>query len=142
MIFATPDFGAGGLIMLVVSAIFVAALVVAAIGIGWGLFLRKRADAKGRRWGMVVIIGSVMLPISCCSGPSVIFRLTHETPPLGRYPNGVIEAGMTPDEVRARLGPPHHLYLGSWMYYLDPIEVRYFMVSFGPDGNVNGTGGN
>ena len=75
-----------------------------------------------------------------------LFRLRHDTTPLGGYPSGVIREGMSADEVRALLGSPHEVHdhdprRVSWLYYLDAIELDWFLVTFGPDGRVDHTGG-
>jgi hypothetical protein len=76
----------------------------------------------------------------------VLFRLHHDTPPLDRYPNGVVTEGMSADEVRTRLGAPHQVEDRDptrvrWFYWLDAIGLDWFVVVFGPDGRVSYTGG-
>ena len=133
-----------------------AALVVAVVGIVVTvLVLSMSCIVKGerlllqppprRRWaGSLLVVTGLLLPVACCCGPSVVFRLQHETPPVGRYPDGVIEKGMTADEVRARLGAPHdinaqHPERVYWLYWLDAIRWDWFRVYFGPDGKVEST---
>jgi hypothetical protein len=146
LIFATPDFGAGGMIVLILGGVGLVVVCITILCIRQGmLFLQRPAPA--RKWpGVVLILSGLLLPICCCSGPSVLFRLRHETPPLGRYPNGVIREGMSPDEVRARLGVPHQVFEGdpervTFLYWLDAIELSWLMVSFGPNGKVANTAG-
>jgi outer membrane protein assembly factor BamE (lipoprotein component of BamABCDE complex) len=66
--------------------------------------------------------------------------------PLGRYPSGQIKDGMSPDEVIAILGAPHHRDKSGdserWFYWLDSYGINWFSVRFGPDGKVSGTSGN
>jgi hypothetical protein len=54
---------------------------------------------------------------------------------------------MSADEVRALLGNPHEVYNHNpeqvgWLYWLDSVQLGWFMVHFGADGKVTGTGGN
>ena len=53
---------------------------------------------------------------------------------------------MSPDEVQARLGSPHQIDERNpqrvwWLYWLDAVEMDWYMVSFGLDGKVVSTGG-
>jgi hypothetical protein len=146
VLFASPDFGAGGAAMLVLSGIGLAVLGASAAAIARGMTLVRRPPPDRSWWGLVFILGGVLLPVSCCSAPSVLFRLSHDTPPLGRYPNGVIREGMSPDDVRALLGNPHQVndrdpQRVTWLYWLDAFELGWFMVTFSADGKVDHTGG-
>jgi hypothetical protein len=144
-LYAAPDFGAGG-VVLVLFGISLAVLGICIAGIARGVVLLRR-QPPARRWsGVVLIVAGLLLPVCCCTGPSALFRLHHRTPPLGSYPNGVIKEGMTADEVRASLGEPHQIndrypQRVTWLYWLDAIELEWFMVSFGSDGKVDHTGG-
>ena len=146
MLFASPDFGAGAAVMQILCGIGLFVFGVAAVAVVRGVILIRRPPPN-RRWpGVVLIVAGVLLPISCCSAPSVLFRLNHNTPPLGRYPNGVIQKGMSPDQVRQLLGTPHQVNdrdpaRVTWLYWLDPIELGWFMVTFGEDSKVDHTGG-
>jgi hypothetical protein len=145
MIFASPDFGAGGAVALVLIVACLAVLGAALFGIVRGVMLLRKPSAGSRRAGAVLVLAGVLLPVLCSSGPSILFRLNHDTPPLGHYPNGVIKEGMSAGQVRALLGGPHEVYdrdqRVSWLFWLDSIELDWFMVSFGPDGKVTSTGG-
>jgi hypothetical protein len=146
VIFAAPDFGAGGNAIAILLAIGLAVLGIGVASIVRGALLLRQSPS-GRSWaGLLYILAGVLLPVSCCSSPSVLFRLQHDTPPLGRYPNGVIRTGMSPDEVRALLGTPHQIderdpQRVRWLYWLDAVEIGWFMVTFSPNGNVDHTGG-
>jgi hypothetical protein len=146
MFFATPDFGAGAMAMLVLLGVGLAVFGVALLCVVRGIVLLRRA-APGSKWsGLGLVAVGVLLPVCCCSGPSVLFRVHHDTPPLTGYPSGVVQEGMSAEEVRALLGNPHQFNdrnpeRVTWLYYLDAIELNWFMVVFGPDGKVSHTGG-
>src|SRR5262245_22418405 len=135
MLFASPDFGAGATVMGVICGIGFVVLVVGIIAVVRGLILITRQPPDYRWRGLVFILAGVLLPISCCSAPSIMFRVNHDTPPLGSYPNGVIQEGMTPDDVRGLLGNPHQVYEQdpqrvTWLYWIDRYEIGWFMVTF------------
>jgi hypothetical protein len=146
VIFAAPDFGAGGMVVLILCGVGLAVLGVSIAAITRGRVLLCRPP-PARRWsGVVLILAGLLLPVCCCMSPSVLFRLHHDTPPLGRYPNGVINEGMSPEEVRTLLGSPHQIddrdpQRVTSLYWLDAIELGWFMVTFDADGKVDHTGG-
>jgi hypothetical protein len=145
VIFAAPDFGAGGMVVLILLGVGLAVLGISVAAIVRGGVLLRRPPA-GRWSGRVLILAGLLLPVCCCTAPSVLFRLHHDTPPLGRYPSGVVKEGMSPDEVRALLGTPHQVNDRdprgvTWLFWLDAIKLDWFMVIFGPDGKVNWTAG-
>ena len=146
MIFASPDFGAGAMILAFYLLIWLVILALTIVGLVRGAFLLGKQFTRSKRKGRLFILASLMLPLSCCCGPSVIFSVSHGSLPLWTYPTGVIEKGMSADQVRALLGNPHEVYDSdrqrvSWLYYRDAIKLDWFMVIFGPDGKVGGTGG-
>jgi hypothetical protein len=145
-IFATPDFGASGMIAFVVLCAWGVALVLVLVGIVTGCSLLRRKTARARSWGVVLLLLSASLPCFCCFGPDLIVRWQTGRYPLQGYPNGVIEKGMTRDEVLSKIGPPHSRHQTgdreSWYYMLDPYDMYYFGVIFGPDGRVQTTHGN
>jgi hypothetical protein len=128
------------LLVTAVVGLLLTVLVLSMSFIGRGMQLRL--DPPRRRWaGSLLIVAGLLLPVACCCGPSVAFRLHYGLPPLGRDPNGVIKEGMTGDEARALLGAPHnineqHPERVYWHYWLDAILLNYFRVYFGPDGKV------
>jgi outer membrane protein assembly factor BamE (lipoprotein component of BamABCDE complex) len=75
-----------------------------------------------------------------------VFRLTHGSYPLGKFPGNKIEKGMTAGEVEAILGAPHNRRRQGeeerWYYWLDSFGTYWFAVCFGPDGRVVSTHGN
>jgi hypothetical protein len=147
MVFAAPDFGSGGTVVLLLLGISLAVGAVAVLSAARGILLLRRSPPR-RKWPGLLLIGAgVLLPVLCCNGPGALFRLRYSTPPLGRYPSGVVQTGMSADEVRALLGDPHQIHDGdpqrvTWIYYRDSMELGWFMVTFSPDGKVAHTGGN
>jgi hypothetical protein len=132
--------------VLILFGVGLAVLGIGAVGIVRGVILLRRPPPRRRSSGILYIVAGVLLPVSCCGGPSVLFRLYHDTPPLGSYPNGVVREGMSSDEVRALLGNPHQVndrypQQVTWLYWLDAIGLNWFTVIFGPDGKVAHTGG-
>jgi outer membrane protein assembly factor BamE (lipoprotein component of BamABCDE complex) len=104
----------------------------------------RSGTPRAKRWALGVLLLSAALPLTCCLGPPHFIRLIYGNYPLGRYPSGVIEKGMTADEVLSKLGPPHSRNRDGdfWYYMLDSYDIGWFGVHFGPDGKVTGTGGN
>lgn len=145
MLFASPDFGAGGTIVFVlfVICLFITAGVI--VGLVKAVKLLRRNSAVSRLSGVVLLLACVTVPLSCWFAPGHLFRTRHGNDPLGHYPIGVVKEGMTRDEVRGLLGNPHQVHSlhgeESWSYYLDPFGIDWFGVSFGPDGRVISTGG-
>jgi hypothetical protein len=132
--------------MLILCGIGLLVLGIGVVAIARGVMLIRRPPPNHRWPGVVFILAGILLPVSCCSTPSVLFRLHHDTPPLGRYPNGVIQKGMSSEEVRALLGNPHQINEQypervTWLYWLDAFELGWFMVTFDADGRVDHTGG-
>lgn len=100
-----------------------------------------------RKYGFVLIVSSGLLPLLCWQGPQHLVRLTYGNYPLGRYPNRMIEEGMSMEEVRRILGSPHERVKGyegaeSWYYWIDSFSAYYFGVQFDSDERVMGTHGN
>jgi len=146
-IFATPDFGASGVIVLIVLVVWLVVLIAVTIGLvkGWRLLHSEQADESRR--GLLILLVSIATPLCCCQGPQYLVRIAYGNFPLGRYPNNMIEEGMTSDQVRALLGSPHERVTGyegteHWYYWIDSFGVRYFAVSFNSASQVDGTGGN
>jgi hypothetical protein len=142
MIFATPDFGAGGLVILVMAA---AGFVVSVLSVLWilrGVALLRRGTARGRRRGSLLILAGVLLPVSCYFVPCAALHLTYGRGPLEQDPGSVI-VGMSAQDVRAALGPPHQVRAvdgeESWIYLRDTAGLGWFAVHFGADGRVKST---
>jgi SmpA / OmlA family len=141
ILFATPDFGAGGGVICILVLIWAFVLVFALAGVIWG----GRVFAKGSLKGCVIILVSGSVPLACCIGPPLTFRVAHGSFPLSGYPSGKIEKGMTAEEVTAILGEPHRRTKRddreTWTYCLDSFCVGDFFVDFGVDGRVTSTYG-
>ena len=146
MLFATPDFGAGATVSGLLCLAWAVVFVLIALGIGWGSKLLRSESPKARMSGLLIVLVSGMVPVSCCLGPPHAVRIVYGNYPLGSYPNGKIKEGMTKDEVAAILGSPHERFIRadeeSWYYWLDSFGIGYFGVRFGPEGRVTGTHGN
>ncbi len=144
MIFATPYFGTGGLVLLILYGISLTILGIGIASIAWRIALRRSPTTSRKLTGSLLVMASLLLPISCCSGPSILFRLNHDTPPLSGIPRDVIKVGMTQDEVRAKLGNPHEIKNHDpqqvvWFYWQDAVGFEWFVVIFGPDGRLEHT---
>jgi hypothetical protein len=144
MLFASAGLGADGIGYFVLLTGGCAILWLLGFATAGGLVLVKRG--RGRRWlGVLFLATSLLSPLGCCLGPGILFRTHYGREPLGRYPSGVIEKGMTADEVRSKLGPPHKVEHRSgqeeWYYWIDVMGVSWFCVSFDEHGRVVDTGG-
>ena len=147
MMFATPDFGAGASIGAFLGCVWLVVIAFAILGLTFGVKLCKSDKSKSKKYGIVLVLVSGIVPLSCCLLPSQIVRLTSGNYPLGRYPNKEIEKGMTRAEVASILGVPHEkqdsgVGEGAWYYWIDSFGIRYFRVHFGEDGRVMNTSGN
>jgi hypothetical protein len=145
-LFASPDFGASGMIAFFVLCAWGIAWLLVLVGVITGYRLLQRKSTRARSWAVVLLLLSASLPCCCCFGPDQIVRWKTGRYPLTGYPNGAIEKGMTQDEVLSKIGPPHtRQRVGdheSWYYMLDPYDMYYFGVIFSADGKVTGTHGN
>jgi hypothetical protein len=145
-LFATPDFGSGAGILGIVTLVWLAVLVLVAVGVFGGFRLLKRESLIARRCGWILLLGSLSVPLFCCLAPPGIVRITYGNFPIGAYPNGKIREGMSKDEVAAVLGAPHERYTEddgeSWYYWVDSFGAHWFCVRFGPEGRVIRTHGN
>jgi len=144
--FATPDFGAGATILGILALIWLAVLVATSVGAIRGLILIHRGSSQIRRRGISLLLVSAAVPLSCCFGPSLLFRLSYGSFPVSGNLYAQVKEGMSADEVRAALGNPHKRYeeeVGErWYYYEDSFRIFWFCVDFGPDGRVKGRHGN
>jgi hypothetical protein len=146
MPFATPDFGASAGIGCFVVLAWAFVLLLVGVGVVWGLKLLDGGSPKGRRRGVLLLVVSGLVPLSCCLGPSQVVRLVYGNYPLGHYPNNKVQEGMTAEEVVAVLGPPHERWKKgdgeTWCYWIDSFGAYWFAVDFGEDGRVASTYGN
>jgi hypothetical protein len=141
MVFATPDFGASAAVGCFLLVVWACVLVFAGLGAVRGLMLlHPGSPPRGRRCGVILVLASGLLPLSCCLGPAQLVRLAYGNYPLGSYPNGKVQEGMTADEVVATLGSPHERHKQGegerWYYWIDSFGMHWFGVEFGPDGRV------
>ncbi len=146
-LFATPDFGAAGIIVIILLAFSLLAFVATVSGFVLGTKKLKSESKQTRKRGLLLLVLSASVPFCCCFGPQQCFRLAYGSYPLGAYPNNKITPGMTREEVTAVLGPAHNVLYPdsdreSWYYSLDSFTIGYFGVIFGADGRVTGTHGN
>ena len=146
VIFGTPDFGASGVPVLFLLIVWAIVLTLVSIGIVRGIRLLKSDSSKARKYGVLLLVVSGLVPFSCCLGPSQVVRLVYGNYPIGERPNNKIQEGMSFDEVTAILGTPHERFKKddqeSWYYWIDSFGIGWFAVDFGPDGNVERTYGN
>lgn len=110
-----------------------------------GIMVLVKARPR-RRWvGGVLCTVAVLVPVGVYLAPGILFRMQHGHDPLAKYPRGVLEKGMTKEDVRVKFGEPHSTFTGghqeSWYYYTDALGVGYFSVHFDSNGLVDFTGG-
>jgi hypothetical protein len=146
IVFATPDFGASGYVVLVIWVVGLLTFWLVAAGVAIGLRLFRSESSRRRLCGGLLLLVSGLTPFLCCLGPSQAIRLVYGNYPIGSYPTGKIKPGMSPDEVVATLGTPHERFkqgdVERWFYWIDAYGIHWFGVDFGPDGRVGGTYGN
>ncbi len=126
---------AGGFVFLVLAGIVLAVSAVSILALFKGIDLCREGPLFRRRLGIVSICAGVALPLFTLCGPSVLFRLQHTTPPITDDRIGLVQVGMSPDEVQALIGPPHGIecYNSSfvkWVYWRDAIHGETYSVVF------------
>ena len=145
-LFATPDFGASACIYGFLLIVWAAVLVLVLVGFGWGAKLLRSESPKIKMRGILILLVSVLVPLTCCLAPPHTVRVLYGNYPIGSYPNNKIHKGMTADDVTEVLGTPHERFTQGggeqWYYWIDSFGIGYFGVRFGPDGRVIGTHGN
>jgi SmpA / OmlA family len=146
ILFATPDFGAGGLICGALGIVWLIVLLFVLAGSVKGVRLLK-TDARCKRLlGILVILASAATPLLCCFGPREVVRINYGNYPLGAYPNGKIKKGMSQEDVIEVLGTPHERINKAdgetWCYWLDSFGMGLFWVYFDANGRVIGAYGN
>ena len=143
MLFATPDFGAGACIFGLVLLAWAVALILVFVGLSCGAGLVGKGSAKARKWGIILMGVSGLVPLACWLGPSQAVRISYGNYPIANSYKGKIHKGMTAEEVVKILGTPHEKYPRdrgeSWYYYLDSFGIGWFCVQVGPDGKVSWT---
>jgi hypothetical protein len=145
MIFATPDFGTGAYLALILLIVWVVVLALVVFGILRGARLLNNGAAKDRKYGILLIVMSGLIPLLCCLGPPEVVRIVYGNYPIGQYPSNIRE-GMSADEVLATLGSPHERFQENdgehWYYWIDSFGIHWACVDFGSDGRVSHTHGN
>jgi hypothetical protein len=146
--FATPDFGAGAGAAACLGFIWLLVIVVTIFGLWRGSTIWAGTNPKARATGVAVMVATLMLPLSCCFGPSLFVRLTTGNFPVDRSSFRNLDHGMSADEVRETLGTPHSIREGhggqgeTWYYWTDAFGLGYFRVQFGSDGRLDGVSSN
>lgn len=142
MLFATPDLGVGGIIVLLIGLIWLGCILWSIVGIIVGIRFFCRAPLRKKWMGLLLILVSGAMPVALYHAPSVLFLWNCKRPPLGKYPNN-LEKGMMVEQVKSLLGEPHVIDPDqSWVYFLDDLYVFYCRIAFGPDGRVENKHGN
>jgi hypothetical protein len=105
-VFGTPDFGATAFVILIWLIVWVLILVSALVGAVYAAALLHRENAKGRRYGLVLLLVSGLVPLTCWLGPPHAVRVFYGNYPVGADARDKIKEGMTKEEVTAILGEP------------------------------------
>jgi hypothetical protein len=144
--FATPDFGASACLSVCLLIAWTAVFLLVLVGMRWGVAILRRQPPRGRKWGVLLIVASGLVPLCCALGPPHVVWLLSGSYPLGHRPHNKIQEGMSEEEVAAILGPPHdRVKRGDgerWYYWIDSFGLSWYCVRFGPEGRVLGTHGN
>jgi hypothetical protein len=144
-IFASPDFGAKGGIVCVLLVVWPVVLVFVLVGIIRGVRLLGSDTRRGKIYGVLLVLVSVLMPLLCCQGPPHVVRIVYGNYPIGKYPEHKITVGMSFDEVSAILGSPHERFEQghgeTWYYWIDWLDTQSFFEDSGPDGRVTRTSG-
>jgi len=77
MLFATPDFGASGAISLFLLIVWATVYVFVAVGIAWGTKLLRNESPKVRKYGLLFVLVSGMVPLCCCLLPPHTVRIIY-----------------------------------------------------------------
>jgi len=145
-VFATPDFGASGGIVLFILIFWAMVFVLVSLGIVRAIKLFRSESPKASKYGTCLLLVSGLIPFGCCVLPPHVVRVVCGNYPIRSYPRNKIEEGMSADEVLATLGSPHESCKQDdgeqWYYWIDSFSVHWFCVRFGPAGRVIGTHGN
>jgi hypothetical protein len=146
IVFASPDWGGGAVLAVLVFIIFVAIILLALAGVVFGLKLYKSKSSMPRRVGTILVAFSVSFPVVCFLAPPYLVRFEYGNYPIGSYPRGKICEGMSQKEVETILGPPHQRCARGgreqWIYLIDSFGISWCGVDFGPDGHVVAIYGN
>jgi hypothetical protein len=126
---------AGGLVILVLAGIILAVSTVSIFVLFKGIDICHEGPRARRRLGVASICLGVALPLFTICGPSVLFRLQHATPPIADDQIGLVQDGMSPEDVQALIGPPHSVEsfnssYATWVYWRDAIFLETYSVVF------------
>lgn len=76
--------------------------------------------------------------LSCCFLPNLLVRVCYGNWPIGDPNQYKYDKGMTGEEVRAMLGPPHERYADeegeTWYYYCDAFGFAIVGMKFDREG--------
>ena len=147
-IFAAPEFGVSGIIVVIVLIVWAVIVLLAVGGVLFGaqLLWHKSSRAKRVAGGLLLVV-SCLLPVVCYFAPPYIVRLEYGNYPIGSYARSRIREGMSGNEVLMLLGPPQKRFREAadretWIYWMDSYGAHWFGVDFGPDEHVTDTFGN
>ena len=83
------------------------------------------------------------MPLSCCVGPSLVFRQQYGRFPIPWEARLLVKEGMSAEEVQAALGEPQEIVKRDsgdrWYYYTDSFHIGIFAIDFGQEGRVRRT---
>lgn len=145
MILASPDFGAGGalLLLLAIAWVIIGAFSMSCflLGLKWS----ETETPKARKFKKFLLLLSVGIPLGCYFAPRLVFRCVHGRYPLWRHPSSDtqdrVTAGMSKADVASLLGDPHEERSGPqdrWIYYIDSLGSISYVVYFDGEGLVTG----
>ncbi len=144
-LFATPDFGTGGMLALFVLGVYGVAFLLAVLAFRHGSWLREKGPPEERRRGLALMLAGALPLLCCCLVPAPLHRLTHGHFPIGGQA-GRVTSGMTAQEVLALLGRPwarDERDDGEWWYYhADSFGIHWVCIHFDAEGRVTGQHGN
>jgi hypothetical protein len=134
---------AGGIVHFVVLVCWVVVIAFTLIGVCRGLVLLKGGKQSSRRWAMILLVVSGLLPSVCCGLPTFINCYQYGNFPIGQSGVAKVAQGMRKEEVLTTLGTPHQRIENDveerWYYWVDLYGETTFCVRFGPDGRVKDT---
>ena len=145
VIFAALESTAGNAMQrLLTNLTVVLAISTAAIILGARL-LRNTSSVGKKCAGALLLLIGCLLPFFWNVAGFQGGRLDTSTHTNGGFPGDKIKEGMSRDEVRAILGPPHQRKKNhdreTWTYWSDAYDGYAVTVDFGPDGRVTNSNG-
>ena len=126
--------------LLIVSAVVLANIAVAVI---LGVLLLRRGSTK---LGRLLVLVGCLLPLCCYLARPNAVPSENGSHPIEIDRRNKVREGMSGDEVRAILGPPHQRKRSNdretWIYWIDTYGGSWVGVDFGADGRVTKMYGN